>query len=131
EGEDPLAPFGPNAKHHVARTNAFPHCPDIMVNSRYWADLDEVAAFEELVGSHGGLGGRPAHPFLLPPPDLQWPETPVVGAVNVHQILRQFLAQLGHEADSSSEPPGATVSARVAEPTSAANSNGGSVKSRA
>lgn len=89
--EDPLAPYGPNAAAHVARTSAFPHCPDIMVNSTYWADLDEVAAFEELVGSHGGMGGGQAHPFVMAPADLAWPEEPVVGADAVHRIFREWL----------------------------------------
>ena len=57
DGEDPLEPFGPNAARHVSRTDGFTHCPDIVVNSTYWADTDEVAAFEELVGSHGGMEG--------------------------------------------------------------------------
>ena len=93
-----LTPFGPHAAEHVARTNAFPHCPDIMVNSRYWEDMDEVAAFEELVGSHGGLGGGQAHPFVLAPPDLAWPEGEVIGAEAVHRIFRGWLAGLGHDA---------------------------------
>ena len=60
EGEDPLAPFGPNAADHVRRTDGFPHCPDLMVNSHLLAGRpSEVAAFEELVGSHGGMGGEP------------------------------------------------------------------------
>ena len=70
EGEDPLAPFGPNAARHVRRTDGFPHCPDIVVNSTFWEDLDEVAAFEELVGSHGGMGGEQSHPFALIPSRL-------------------------------------------------------------
>ena len=74
EGEDPLAPFGPNAADHVARTDGFPHCPDLVVNSTYWADLDEVAAFEELVGSHGGMGGTQSHPFVLHPRELALPD---------------------------------------------------------
>jgi hypothetical protein len=37
-GTDPLAPFGPNAAAHVARTDTFPHCPDLVVNSSWWAD---------------------------------------------------------------------------------------------
>ena len=57
EGEDPLAPFGPNAARHVRRTDGFPHCPDLVLNSTFWEDFEEVAAFEELVGSHGGMGG--------------------------------------------------------------------------
>ena len=49
---------------------AFPHCADIMVNSTYWPETDEVAAFEELVGSHGGMGGPQSYPFVLVPAGL-------------------------------------------------------------
>jgi uncharacterized membrane protein YvlD (DUF360 family) len=119
EGEDPLAPYGPNAALHVARTDAFPHCPDLMVNSRYWPELDEVAAFEELVGSHGGLGGGQAHPFVLAPPELDWPEDPVVGATEVHRIMRGWLAAAGQAGYSASDSPGASVATRVAGASSA------------
>ena len=114
EGEDPLAAYGPNAARHVARTDAFAHCPDLMVNSRYWAELDEVAAFEELAGSHGGLGGGQSRPFVLAPPGLPWPDEPVVGAASVHRILRGWLAMGGQTAYSDSEPPGESVTTRVA-----------------
>ena len=73
EGEDPLAPFGPNAADHLRRTDGFPHCADLMVNSTYWAEFGEVAAFEELVGSHGGMGGPQSFPFVLHPAELAWP----------------------------------------------------------
>ncbi|HWX52509.1 MAG TPA: phage holin family protein, partial [Solirubrobacteraceae bacterium] len=95
EGEDPLLPFGPNAARHVRRTDGFPHCPDIVINSTYWRDSDEVAAFEELVGSHGGLGGSQSYPFLLHPAELQLPEEELVGAEAVHQHLRRWLIELG------------------------------------
>jgi hypothetical protein len=98
EGEDPLAPYGPNAARHVRRTDAFPHCPDIVVNSSFWEDLDEVAAFEELVGSHGGMGGEQSFPFLLFPRAWEAPEEELVGAESVHRRLRRWLAALGHEA---------------------------------
>jgi uncharacterized membrane protein YvlD (DUF360 family) len=96
DGEDPLAPFGPNAARHVRRTDGFPHCADIMVNSTYWHDLDEVAAFEELVGSHGGMGGTQSFPFLLHPVELTLPDEELVGAEHVHRQLRRWLVQLGH-----------------------------------
>jgi uncharacterized membrane protein YvlD (DUF360 family) len=96
DGDDPLAPFGPNAAHHVKRTDGFPHCADIMVNSTYWQDLDEVAAFEELVGSHGGMGGTQSYPFLLHPIELELPDGELVGAEAVHRELRRWLVQLGH-----------------------------------
>jgi hypothetical protein len=97
EGEDPLAPFGPHAARHVMRTDGFPHCPDIVVNSTYWTEMDEVAAFEELVGSHGGMGGTQSYPFILHPVELTLPDEEIVGAEAVHRHLRRWLVELGHE----------------------------------
>jgi hypothetical protein len=99
-GADPLAPFGPRAAAHVARTAAFPHCADIMVNGAFWPQTGEVAAFEELVGSHGGLGGTQSHPFLLAPAALPLPPPgeELVGSEAVHRLLRSWLAELGHAA---------------------------------
>ena len=97
EGEDPLAAFGPNAARHVLRTDSFPHCPDIVVNSTYWEESDEVAAFEQLVGSHGGMGGGQSHPFALVPAEWSMPDEPVVGAEAMHAHLRRWLAELGHD----------------------------------
>jgi uncharacterized membrane protein YvlD (DUF360 family) len=98
EGEDPLAPFGPNAADHVRRTDRFAHCPDVLVNSTYWAETDEVAAFEHLVGSHGGMGGGQSHPFVLFPAAWHYPEEPVVGAEALHGLMRGWLVDLGHPA---------------------------------
>jgi hypothetical protein len=97
EGDDPLAPFGPQAADHVRRTDRFPHCPDIVLNSTYWAETDEVAAFEELVGSHGGMGGEQSHPFVLFPSDWRHPDEPVIGAETLHRHMRGWLADLGHD----------------------------------
>src|SRR5262249_12025678 len=97
--------FGPNAARHVAYTDSFPHCPDIMVNSTYWEDMDEVAAFEELVGSHGGMGGPQCHPFALAPVDFHLPHEPIVGAVEMHRLMRRWLAELGHDAYRSDPEP--------------------------
>ncbi len=98
EGEDPLEPFGPNAADHVRRTDRFAHCPDLVVNSRYWAQTGEVAAFEELVGSHGGLGGSQSYPFVLAPTGWALPDEPIVGAETMHRWMRRWLADLGHAA---------------------------------
>jgi len=98
EGEDPLAPFGPNAARHVKRTDSFPHCPDIVLNSTYCAETDEVAAFEELVGSHGGLGGEQSLPFAVVPDRFAMPDEPIVGAEAMHRLMRRWLVDLGHDA---------------------------------
>jgi uncharacterized membrane protein YvlD (DUF360 family) len=112
EGEDPLAPFGKNAADHLRRTDGFPHCADLMVNSAYWPEFGEVAAFEELVGSHGGMGGPQSFPFVLHPADLEWPEGEVVGAERVHRVFRGWLAGLGHDAYASEvDSPGESTRA--------------------
>ena len=113
EGADPLAGYGPHAAAHVLRTDGFTHCPDIVVQGRYWPELDEVAAFEELVGSHGGLGGGQAHPFALFPVALPWPDPAPIGAGAVHQTFRSWLAGLGHESYAENASPGARTTTSV------------------
>jgi uncharacterized membrane protein YvlD (DUF360 family) len=98
EGEDPLDGFGPNAADHVRRTDRFAHCPDIVLNSRFWDETEEVAAFEELVGSHGGLGGSQSYPFVLAPSAWALPDGEVVGAETMHRWMRRWLGDLGQPA---------------------------------
>ncbi|WP_326769039.1 phage holin family protein [Streptomyces sp. NBC_01591] len=96
DGEGPLAPFGPGAAAAVRRTDTFPHVADIMVNSMYDGATGCVHAFEEQIGSHGGLGGEQARPFLLWPADLSAPvapDTELVGAEQVHEVLRRWLRE--------------------------------------
>jgi uncharacterized membrane protein YvlD (DUF360 family) len=87
EGDDPLAPFSPNAPRHLLRTDGFPHVADIMVGSFYDPTLEEGCAFEELISFHGGLGGPQTQPFILHPVELPLPEEPIVGAEQVHGVL--------------------------------------------
>ncbi|MEV6804934.1 phage holin family protein [Streptomyces sp. NPDC051132] len=93
----PLARFGPGAADAVRRTHAFPHTADIMVNSAYEPADGEVLAFEEQIGSHGGLGGAQSRPFLLAPADLSAPAADgrePAGAEQVHAVLRRWLGEL-------------------------------------
>lgn len=43
--------------------------PELLVNSLYDKDKDETAVFEELIGSHGRLGGTQTKPFIMHPSD--------------------------------------------------------------
>ena len=104
EGEDPLAPFRPNAARHVRRADGFEHVADIMVNSTYYTEMDEVAAFEELVGSHGGMGGSQSFPFVVLPTGWCLPEQAIVGPDHMHQYMRRWLADLGHEQYQDASP---------------------------
>ncbi|MGD2039411.1 MAG: phage holin family protein [Anaerolineae bacterium] len=94
EGQDPLAGFGPNAATHLRRTDSFPDAPDILLNSFCRAEYNEVAAFEELIGSHGGLGGHQTEPFLLFPAGWELEEEDLVGAAAVYQQFKRWLEQL-------------------------------------
>ena len=94
-GEDPLLPYGPHAARLVARASTFPHCPDVVINSRYDPDTDEASAFEPHVGSHGGLGGPQSRGFLMHPRAFAAPGR-IVGAEHLHRVLRGWLTDLGH-----------------------------------
>jgi uncharacterized membrane protein YvlD (DUF360 family) len=94
-GRDPLIDFGRNAADHLRRTDGFPHCPDILVNCLYDAEANEVAPFEEFMGSHGGLGGWQSRPFALVPATWSEPEASIVGVRAMHEQLRTWLAQTG------------------------------------
>ncbi len=104
-GRDPLLDFGPNAADHLRRTDGFAHCPDILVNCLYDPEANEVAPFEEFMGSHGGLGGWQSRPFALVPSEWSEPEAPIVGVRAMHDTLRRWLAETGLELRPHSTHP--------------------------
>lgn len=56
-----------------------------------------MAAYEELVGNHGGLGGWQTQAVLVHP--AAWTvddEAPLAGADAVHRQLVRWLSRLGH-----------------------------------
>ena len=107
-GDDPLLPFavgspspgGRRAKEvglvgvadidkrvwQVRRIADFPHAGDLIVNSTVYAD-GTVAAMEELIGNHGGVGGEQTDAFLFHPADLVVPDTR--NSTDVFHILNQ------------------------------------------
>jgi len=111
EGVDPLAGFGPEARADFDRAARFDDAPDIYVNSCYDPVLDEVAAFEELVGCHGGLGGWQTRPLLVHPAawrmdeDLVGDDGRLHGADQVHRQLVRWLEQLGHRTALAERAP--------------------------
>jgi putative membrane protein len=88
EGEDPLTVFGPNAALHLKRESSFWNCPDIIVNSVYDPQTQEIPGFENQVGHHGGMGGNQNLPFILYPSELTYDGKPVIGAESVYKLLR-------------------------------------------
>jgi uncharacterized membrane protein YvlD (DUF360 family) len=95
--EDPLAAFGENAADHLRRTHGFEHCPDILVNCMFDPESNEIAPFEEFMGSHGGLGGWQSHPFAVVPSAWSEVQGPIVGVRAMHDALRVWLGETGIE----------------------------------
>ena len=94
EGENPLKGFGNNIVRHLKRTSSFEHTPDILVNSFYDEEANEVCAFEELVGSHGGAGGDQSKPFILYPSSWKVSDEKIIGAENIYKLIKENLAEL-------------------------------------
>jgi hypothetical protein len=89
EGVDPVAQYGGRARDAFVRLDAMEHTPDIGVISLYDPEFDEVAAFEELIGSHGGLGGPQTRPLILHPAEWEIDEE-LVGAPAVYRQIRRW-----------------------------------------
>ena len=94
KGENPLKGFGDNIAQHLKRHSSFKYTPDILVNSFYDSENDEVCAFEELVGSHGGTGGSQTKPFILYPSDWDVPDEEIVGAESIYKLLKENLEKM-------------------------------------
>jgi hypothetical protein len=128
-GEDPLKGFGADTRADFLRVAEFPHAPDIYLNSFYDPVLDEVAAFEELVGCHGGMGGWQTRPILIYPSswhlddDLLDEGGRLYGADMVHAQMVRWLERLGLRAgvgDPATTPPdGADAPAQPISPADA------------
>ena len=91
---DPLAVFGPNAADHLRRESSYSNCPDLVVSSVYDPETQEMPGFENQVSHHGGMGGPQSYPFLLRPTVLPYDGTPIIGAENVHHLLRRWREQV-------------------------------------
>ena len=91
EGDDPLTVYGYGAAAGLKRLDEIEHVGDIAVVSHYDPETQEIQAFEELIGAHGGLGGAQTRPFLLYPADWELDLAPLVGAPMVYQQLRAWM----------------------------------------
>jgi hypothetical protein len=128
EGTDPLAPFGRRAAGDLLRVARMAHAPDVLVHSTLDPGTHEVHAFEELVGSHGGLGGWQNLAVLVHPAD--WPvdedlldtsvvgQPMLVGGPAVHRQLVRWLERAGTRplAVEAVEPVAAPVPGPDPEP---------------
>jgi hypothetical protein len=95
-GADPLAPYGSHAPRVLLRALMMNEAPDLYLNSLLDADTNDIAAFEDLVGAHGGLGGYQDSAVLLAPADFaaDFPDR-IEGADELHRVLVGCLKAAG------------------------------------
>ena len=105
EGVDPLLTFGDHAPAMLATATLMDRAPELYVNSSFDLDTMDVAAFEPLVGCHGGLGGWQDRGFVLAPPHLLAPSEPIMGGDELHQHLVGILESLGHRTELQRSTP--------------------------
>ncbi len=91
EGENPLTKYGENAASHLRRSDSFKFMPDILVMSLCDQEKNEVAAFEELIGSHGGLGGDQSRPFIMYPSEWDLNYEKIIGAEKVYELFKHMI----------------------------------------
>jgi uncharacterized membrane protein YvlD (DUF360 family) len=85
---DPLQNYG-DADLRAAQIKyvaEFPHAGDLIIISSIY-EQGQVAAFEELIGSHGGLGGQQTDAFLCHPADMVIP--PTFDTTDLYPILNE------------------------------------------
>jgi hypothetical protein len=107
-GQDPLTGYGPRARDDLLRHQGMDHVGDLTLIGMVDPDTEEVAAFEELVGSHGGLGGWQTEAVLLHPAGWRR-DGELAGAVAVHRQLVAWLRRIGLRAP---DEPSAAVAER-------------------
>ncbi len=85
-GGDPLLPYGDAdlRARQLRRVAGFPSAGDLLIISAVYPD-GTVAAFEEQIGSHGGLGGEQTDTFLLHPAGMTVP--PTSNSADMYAIL--------------------------------------------
>jgi len=114
QGEDPLARFSPYTARFLQRQSSYRNVGDIVLNSLV-DEQGHVAAFEELIGCHGGAGGLQTQPLLLYPTAWSDDAPEIVGSEGVHAFLSDHLGATtpnGDRAVAMEAPPASAPGAR-------------------
>ncbi|TIC88848.1 phosphodiesterase [Nocardioides sp. GY 10113] len=112
DGTDPMAALPEHGPRMLAEALGHDLAPDLYVLGAVDRSTGEVTAFEEMVGSHGGLGGWQDRGVLVAPTRLLGAAASaeargqIVGAAQLHRVLVDMLEQLGHRTDLPRRSPG-------------------------
>ncbi len=104
EGTDPLARYGEQIAADLLEHSTRDNVGDIVVCSLLDEGTEEVAAFEELVGCHGGAGGAQTRAVLLHPSEWSSPADALVSSNQVHHQLVHWLEVYGRRSATATKP---------------------------
>ncbi len=90
-GDDPLVMYQDPEKRtkQLRYLMDFPSGGDLVIISPVYDD-GTVAAYEELIGSHGGLGGQQTDPFLMYAASVKVKEDEIINANQVFPVLKKI-----------------------------------------
>ena len=97
DGRGILAGYGTGAAENLLRLEGFATAGDLILIGAVDQVSGEVTGFEELVGSHGGLGGWQSEAFIMCPKSLKLVEDPPVGAPALYRELTAWRDQMAGE----------------------------------
>jgi hypothetical protein len=123
QGRNPLHGYGQHARADLLAHQQSAHVGDLVLISAVDPVTHEVGAFEELVGSHGGLGGWQTEAVLVHP--SRWPVTgeELTGPDTIHRQLIDWLTRLGlrrpEAVTAAASPSDADFEQLVTEPDGA------------
>jgi len=107
-GQDPLLPFAGDAlalrAGQLLRLAQFESAGDLILNSALYPD-GSIASFEELVGSHGGLGGEQTHAFILHPCARPLDHQQITNATALYHVLEAWARPLDKRTERATLHP--------------------------
>lgn len=101
QGSNPLTGLA-NPAEQAARIDqvaSFPRSGDLMLLGAW--NNGTVVAFEDQIGTHGGLGGPQEKPFILYPAEIEWPDGAINSPCHLYPIFTRYLdpspRETGHD----------------------------------
>jgi uncharacterized membrane protein YvlD (DUF360 family) len=70
EGQNPLGVYDDNAASQIKKFFTYTNIGDIVIQSHYDKQSDQIPAFENLLAHHGGIGGDQTQSFVMHPKKL-------------------------------------------------------------
>lgn len=100
DGKNPLSIYKNIRTKELLDIAVNPHAPDLILISSKHPGSNEVHAFEELVGNHGGIGGWQTEAILLHPSKLKidkkfYENGALYDSTTIHNIFINWLADAG------------------------------------